>query len=115
MIDRLPDPFPDDNCARPEIFPEDTKAADLRIRREAADHSRHRGAMTINVASVSGLHLDLNSGVDDVKIMQETDADEVGMIDLDPRVDHGNSDTFARAIGQRLAGLVQSEGTGIGA
>jgi hypothetical protein len=71
--------------------------------------------MTIDIAAVSGFNLDLNSGIDHVKIMQQADTDQIGMIDFNPRVNHGNSDTFARASSQGLAGLLQSERTGIGA
>ena len=81
-IDRLPDSFPDDNGARAQVFPQNADAADSRVRREPANHPRDRSAVTIDIASVSGLDLDLNTGVDDVEIIQKADTNQIGMIDF---------------------------------
>ena len=83
-IDRLPDSFSDDNSARAQVFPQNADAADFRVRREPADHPRDGRAVTIDIGSVSRLDLDLNTGVNNVEIIQEANTNQIGMIDFNP-------------------------------
>ena len=52
--------------------------------RKATDHSGHGRAVTIDVAPISWFDLDLNPGVDNVKIIQQADTNQIGMIDFNP-------------------------------
>ena len=83
-IDRLPDSFANDNCARTEILAQNANTADFRVGRETTDHSRDSGTMPVDVAAVPGLNFDLDSGIDHVKVVQEADTNQTGMIDFNP-------------------------------
>ena len=67
--------------------------------------------MTIDVGAVARPYLNLDAGIHDMEIVQELDALQGRMIDLDPGIDHGNAHAFARSLFQSAAGFVQPERT----
>src|SRR4051794_27900244 len=99
-INSLPDSFSNDHGARSEILSQDAKAADLRIGRETPNHPRDCGAVSVDISAIAWFNFDLNTGIDHVKVIKQTDSLQSRMLYLYARIDHSNADTFARSLRQ---------------
>jgi hypothetical protein len=106
MVDRLPDSFPDDNRPGPEIRAQDAEAADFCVGSDPANHARYRRAVPENVNAIARLDFNLDTSIDHLKVMEQSEAGESRVIDLDSGIDHGDPDAFARALFQGTARLL---------
>ena len=112
-IDRLAHSFADDHRARAKVGAKDANAPDLRVGRNPANHSRDRGAVPVNVAAVPRFDLDLHSGIDDMQIVQKSQARQGRMIDFHSGIDDRDPHSFASAFFQSAPRFIQPERTGI--
>jgi hypothetical protein len=69
--------------------------------------------VSIDVGAVSRFDFNLNAGVDYVEVVHKSESGQRRMIDFHPGIDHGDADTFPRALFQSAARFVQAERTGL--
>jgi hypothetical protein len=69
--------------------------------------------MTIDIRAVARFDFDLNTGIDHVQIVQESEAGQGRMIDFHAGIDYGDADTFPRTLFQSAARFVQAKRTGL--
>ncbi|MEN3367877.1 MAG: hypothetical protein V7609_20 [Verrucomicrobiota bacterium] len=114
VIDRLTNALANDNCPGTEIRSEHTKASYLRVRGDAPDDTGHRRAVAENIDSVARLDLDLDTGINYLKIVQQRETCQCRMIDFNSGIDHRDMNAFPSSLFQSPAGFLQSERTGVG-
>ena len=103
MVDRLPDSFTNDDRPGTEIRAQDAEAAYFCVGSDPANHARYGSAVPENVNAVARLDFNLDTSIDHLKVMEQSEAGQSRMIDLDSGIDHGDPDAFARALFQGTA------------
>ena len=113
MVDRLPDTLSNNHRAGTEISTQDPEAADLRVRRDAPNHTGHSSAVPKDIDPTARLDLDLDSSIDDLEVVEQSETRQSGVINLDPGIDYGDPDAFPGSFFQGAPRFLQPERTRI--
>ena len=103
MVDRLSDSFPDNNRPGTEIRAQDAEAADLCVGGDSPNYAGYSSAVPENVNTIARLDFNLDTSIDHLKIVEQSEAGQSRMIHLDSGIDNGDPDAFARAFFQGTA------------
>src|SRR5262249_39017930 len=100
-----PRTFPNNERARAQLFAQHAETADLRFRSKLLNDASDGRPMPKNIAAPSRLSRKTNAAVHHGQVIRELQALQQRMVRLNPRVEHGDLDSAARAFLQTGARL----------